>query len=582
MASGYGPGRQTGRGGLPGAVTLHGPMTQPRQILVAVAWPYASGPRHLGHLAGAYLPADIFARYHRIAGNRVLMVSGSDSHGTPITVRADQEGVGPQVIVDRYHNQFLRDWERLAISWDLYTSTGTPNHYQVTQDMFSRLVENGYIAPKRSEQLYDPEAARFLPDRYVEGTCPHCGYGEARGDQCDNCGRQLDPVDLIAPRSRITGATPELRTTEHYYLLLSKFQDRLLEWLRSRKGWRRHALNMAIGFTEEGLQDRAITRDLDWGVPIPAPYDTIGEGKRIYVWFDAVIGYLSASKEWAQIQGDPDAWKAWWTDPEAESYYFVGKDNVVFHAVIWPCQLMGYGGLNLPTDVPANQYVTFRGDKASASRGVGRSIGWYADRLQPDALRFALASILPEQNDTDLDDDEIIRRVNEELVATWGNLVNRVLTIVTRNFDGRVPYPGAMAADDHALLAAVDAKLVDGAAHLEAVELRAGLRDAMEAAGLVNAYLTATEPWKLVKADRGRAATVLWTAVSAIAGVRVGLAPYLPHSTETLGKMLGLGPVDAWARPDVTGGAELGDIAPLFVKLEPEVLADDGEPSDDS
>ncbi len=406
-----------------------------RHILVAVAWPYASGPRHLGHLAGAYLPADIFARYHRIMGNRVLMVSGSDVHGTPITVRADNEGVEPQVIVDRYHAEFLDNWERLGISWDLYTSTGTPNHHAVTQDVFLRLLEHGYLAKETSAQFFDPEAERFLPDRYVEGTCPHCGYSEARGDQCENCGRTLDATDLIDPRSRLSGATPILRDTEHYFLLLSKLEQPIREWLESRQGWRRHVKNWALGMVNEGLPDRAITRDIEWGVEVPV--DDLGPGKRIYVWFDAVIGYLSAAKEWALPSGDPEAWKLWWEDPEAESYYFVGKDNIPFHTVIWPGMLMGYGGLNLPTDVPANQYVTFGSEKASASRGVGRSMGWYTERLEPDAIRYAMASVLPEQNDTDLSDEEIIRRVNDELVATWGNLVNRVLSLTAANFDGQ-------------------------------------------------------------------------------------------------------------------------------------------------
>jgi methionyl-tRNA synthetase len=544
-----------------------------RHIFVGVGWPYASGSRHLGHLAGAYLPADIFARYHRLAGHRVLMVSGSDVHGTPITVRADQEGVAPQEIVDRYHAEFVADWKKVGIGWELYTSTGTANHHAVTQDLFRRLAENGYIATKTSDQLFDRQAGRFLPDRYVEGTCPHCGYGSARGDQCDNCGRQLDPTDLIEPRSKLTGAVPELRQTEHYYLLLSKFEEPLLEWLRSRRGWRKHVLNMAIGFTEEGLRDRAITRDLDWGVPIPPPYDTIGDGKRIYVWFDAVIGYLSAAKEWAQIQGDPDAWKAWWEDPAAETYYFVGKDNIVFHAVIWPCQLMGYGGLNLPTEVAANQFVTFRGDKASASRGVGRPIGWYADRLEPDSLRYALTSVLPEQNDTDLSDEQIIERVNSELVATWGNLVNRVLSMTARSFEGRLPTPGSPTDPDLALLAAVDAAIAATAEHIERVELKAGLRAGMDAAQEVNAYLNAEEPWKTIKTDRDRAATVLWTAVQSIAGLRVALAPYLPFTTPRLGTMLGVGEaIDGWRRTEVPAGATFGEIAPLFSKLEPDAL----------
>lgn len=548
-------------------------MSEQRHILVAVAWPYASGSRHLGHLAGAYLPADIFARYHRLAGHAVLMVSGSDVHGTPITVRADQEGVTPQEIVDRYHAEFVDNWEKVGIQWELYTSTGTANHHAVTQDMFRTLASHGYIATKPSEQFYDPEAKRFLPDRYVEGRCPHCAYEEARGDQCDNCGRQLDPADLITPRSRITGAKPEMRQTEHYYLLLSEFQDRLLEWLRGREGWRKHVLNMAVGFAEEGLQDRAITRDLEWGVAIPEEYDTIGEGKRIYVWFDAVIGYLSAAKEWAERNGTPDAWKRWWTNPDAESYYFIGKDNIVFHAVIWPCQLMGYGDLNLPTDIPANQYVTFKGDKASASRGVGRSIGWYADRLQPDALRYALTSVLPEQNDTDLSDEQMVERINSELVATWGNLVNRVLSMTARSFEGSVPRGSEPTEEDQALVASIDRALEEEAALLEKVELRAGLRRAMEAAQEVNVYLNATEPWKVLKHDPDRAATVLATAIQAIAGLRVAFAPYLPFSSARLGEMLGVGAaIEGWSRNPVPAGTRLGDIAPLFVKLEPDVL----------
>jgi methionyl-tRNA synthetase len=542
-----------------------------RRILVAVAWPYASGPRHLGHLAGAYLPADIFARYHRLAGNDVLMVSGSDVHGTPITVRADNEGVEPQVIVDRYHAEFLEDWTKLGISWDLFTSTGTPNHHAVTQEMFLRLLTNGYLAKQISSQYYDPESERFLPDRYVEGTCPHCGYREARGDQCENCGRTLDATDLIEPRSRLSGATPVLRETEHFFLLLSKLEIPIREWLESRQGWRRHVKNWALGMVNEGLPDRAITRDIEWGVEVPV--DDLGPGKRIYVWFDAVIGYLSAAKEWAQIHGDPEAWRRWWEDPAAESYYFIGKDNIPFHTVIWPGMLLGYGGLNLPTDVPANQYVTFGSEKASASRGVGGSIGWYTERLQPDALRYAIASVLPEQNDTDLSDDEIIRRINDELVATWGNLVNRVLSLTAANFDGKVPHPGELTAEDRALLANVDQALTAVAEHIEAVELRAGLRAAMEAATEVNVYLNAQAPWKLVKDDPKRAETILWTAIQAISGIRVALSPYLPFTTPKVGQLLGLsGEVDSWHRPPVEAGTALGTVEPLFMKLESDAL----------
>jgi methionyl-tRNA synthetase len=503
------------------------------------------------------------------------MVSGSDVHGTPITVRADQEGVEPQVIVDRYHREFLDNWRDLGISWDLFTTTGTDNHRDVVWDMFRTLHAHGYIEPRPTQQFYDPEADRFLPDRYVEGTCPHCGYTEARGDQCDNCGRQLDPEDLGDPKSRLTGASPVMRETEHYFFKLSAFQDELLAWLETRRGWRKHVLNMAIGFTKEGLIDRAITRDLTWGIPLPPEFAGIGADKRIYVWFEAVIGYLSASKEWAQRQGTPNAWQEWWTDPEAETYYFVGKDNIVFHAVIWPCQLMGYGGLNLPTDVPANQYVTFKGEKGSASRGIGRSIGWYTERLEPDALRYALAAILPEQNDTDLSDEEIIRRVNEELVATWGNLVNRVLNLTSKHFSGTVPRPGELTADDRARLAAVDDGLAAEAGHIERVELRAGLRAAMEAAQAANVYLNAQEPWKLMKTDPERGATILWTAMAAIAGLEVMFLPYLPFTSARLHGMLGL-PGEAgdegWRRDEPEPGSSLGEIGPLFTKLDDDVL----------
>jgi methionyl-tRNA synthetase len=544
-----------------------------RRILVAVGWPYASGPRHLGHLAGAYLPADIFARYHRIAGNDVLMVSGSDVHGTPITVRADEEGVEPQAIVDRYHAEFLDNWERLRISWDLYTSTGTENHAAVTQDMFLRLLENKLLEKRTTSQFYDEEAGRFLPDRYVEGTCPHCDYKEARGDQCDNCGRTLDPTDLIDPVSKLSGTSPVLRETEHFFLLLSKLTEPLKEWLESRTGWRKHVKNWALGMIEEGLPDRAITRDINWGVEVPV--DDLGPGKRIYVWFDAVIGYLSASKEWAKMRGTPDEWERWWTDPSAESYYIVGKDNIPFHTVIWPAMLMGYEGLNLPTNVPANHYVTFGTEKASSSRGVGRSIGWYLDRLETDAVRYAVASVLPEQNDTDLSDGEIIRRVNEELVATWGNLVNRVLTIAGRNFAGKVPDRGNIETVDRQLIETTDAALAETGELLNAVELRAALRVAMHAATEVNAYLNAEEPWRVLDDNVERAGSILWSAIQAISGIRVALAPFIPDATETLGATLGLPPTPTnWARPEVSGGTELGEISPLFTKLEREVLDD--------
>lgn len=538
-------------------------------VLVAVAWPYASGSRHLGHLAGAYLPADIFARYHRLAGSDVLMVSGSDTHGTPITVRADAEGVTPAEIVERYHAEFLDCWDLLGISWDLYTSTATENHAEVTQDVFMTLLDKGHIDKRLSEQYYDEADQRFLPDRYIGGTCPFCDYGQARGDQCENCGHTLDPVDLIDPRSKITGATPVLRETEHFYFRLSDFTDALSEWLDSREGWRPHVLNFVKGWIKDGLQDRAITRDLDWGVKVPV--DDLGPGKRIYVWFDAVIGYLSASKEWATSTGDPDAWKRWWTDPEAESYYFVGKDNIPFHAIIWPAQLLGYGGLNLPTDVPANQYVTFKGGKASASRGVGLTILEGLALFEPDALRFALAASLPEQSDTDISVGEIGRRINEELVATWGNLVNRVLSMVHKNL-GEVPASHDRMPEDDELLATVDRLLAETGGAIERVELRKGLRHALEAAQATNTYLNDTEPWRLQKTDPERAAVVLGTALDAINGARVAFSPYLPFTSERLDEVFG--PRTGWERPVLAPGTPIVKPIPLFTKLDLDTLED--------
>ncbi len=543
-----------------------------RHILVAVAWPYANGLSHLGHIAGCYLPSDIFARYHRIAGNRVLMVSGTDAHGTPITVLADQEGVTPAEIVERFNPRFHEQWDRLGIGFDLFTTTMTDNHREVVGEVFRGLADHGYLEARTTDQFYDPEAERFLPDRYVEGTCPHCGASDARGDQCDACGKTLDPIDLIEPRSKLTGATPEPRATEHLFILLSKLQGEVQRYLASREGWRNHVINWAQGFVREGLHDRAVTRDMAWGIPLPddAELDAPND-KRIYVWFEAVIGYLSASKEWAELQGDPEAWRAWWEDPDAESYYFIGKDNIPFHAVYWPAQLMGRPELNLPTNVPANQYVTFKGAKASKSLGVGRAVLDYLEVFGADELRYALATNLPEYNDVDLTDEELVRRVNDELVATWGNLVNRVLAMTGKNFDGVVPEPGPLDAEDEALLAAVDERLATEADLLEQVELRRALKEAMAGAQAANIYLNAREPWKTAKTDRERTATTLWTALQAIAGLNVGLAPFLPFASAKLdGWLGGNGDMVAggWSRPEIPAGTTLGTPSPLFTKVE--------------
>ncbi len=498
------------------------------------------------------------------------MVSGSDVHGTPITVRAEAEGVAPQEIVDRYHSEFVRHWDELGFDWDLFTTTGTGNHHAVTQDVFSRLYERGYIDKRSSEQFFDPEAERFLPDRYVEGICPHCGYDGARGDQCDNCGRTLDPTDLVKPRSSLTGTTPERRSTEHFYLRLSDFADELRDWLGSREGWRKHVLNFSLGWIEEGLHDRAITRDLEWGVEIPI--EGLGEGKRIYVWFDAVIGYLSASKEWAALQGTPDVWQDWWQDDAADHFYFIGKDNIPFHTIVWPAILLGYGDLHLPTDVPANQFVTFKGGKASASRGIGLTIGAALERYEPDALRYALAANLPETSDVDITEAELVRRINEELVATWGNLVNRVVSMTHRYFDGVVSPPGDLEPADRDVLQSVDDALAEAAEHLDGVRLRAALAALLGGAQATNQYLSELEPWKTAKTDTERTGTTLYTALQAVAGLAAGFAPFLPATSRRVLDTLGLedgARQPAWERRDVPEGTALGPAVPLFAKAEP-------------
>ena len=536
-----------------------------KNILVSVAWPYASGSRHLGHIGGAYLPADIFARYHRVIGNKVLMVSGSDVHGTPITVRADAEGVEPIDIVNKYHNEFLGYWEKLNISWDNYTTTMTDTHIEVVHDMFLQLLENGLIDKQTSLQAYDKSEDKFLPDRYVEGTCPHCSYSEARGDQCDNCSKTLDPEELINPVSKISGNTAEFKETEHFFLKLSSLEVNLADWLETREGWRPHVINWAKSFVKEGLLDRAITRDLDWGIKIPV--DDLGDGKKIYVWFEAVIGYLSASKEWAKLNGDEDAWKDWWTNEDAESYYFIGKDNVPFHAVIWPSILLGYEGLNLPTNVPANQYILVKGEKASASRGVGKSLDEYLNEWNPDSLRYTLASVLPEQSDSEISEDEMIRRNNEELVAAWGNLVQRVFKQIQNNFE-KLNNIGPEEELDIKLLESVTNSYEQIGNQIEKVELKSALQESMKVVSTVNVYLNETEPWKVIKEDADRAYRILHTSLIAIDSCANLLYPFMPTTSNKVKNAIPRETNNDWGVNKIKTGAELKEIGLLFKKFD--------------
>ena len=543
-------------------------------ILVSVAWPYANGSIHIGQVAGALLPADIFARYHRMRGNEVLMVSGSDAHGTPVTLTAEARGTAPQQVYEEYQTEFLDNWSRLGISFDLFTSTHTDNHAEVTQDIFLRLLDRGDIYKDSMHQPYCESDGRFLADRYVEGTCPHCGDEGARGDQCDACGRTLDPQDLIDMRCKLCNGSPLIRETEHFFLRLSGFEERLLEWVRLQEHWRPNVLNFTTAFLKGGLRDRAITRDIDWGVPVPLEGY---EGKRIYVWFEAVIGYLSASKEWAQRSGRPDAWREFW-EGESRSYYFMGKDNIPFHTVIWPAMLIGYEGLNLPYDVPANEFLNLEGLKLSTSRNWAVWLPEYLNRYEPDPLRYVIAAGMPETGDSDFSWGEFVRRNNDELVATYGNLVQRVLSLVARNLDGKAPSPGELDRADEELLAHCRRSLEETGANIEACRFRAALQAAMGLAQAANRYLEQKAPWRAVRENPEAAATTLWTALATINCLKTALCPFLPFSSERLHGMLGFGGAaqsDGWTwRPDgIEPGRALGRPEHLFEKLD-EALAE--------
>jgi methionyl-tRNA synthetase len=551
------------------------------RIFIGVAWPYANGPLHLGHIAGCYLAADIFARYHRMHGNDVLMVSGSDSHGTPITIRAEQEGLTPQEVLERYHAQFLETWQRLGISFDLFTTTHTENHQRVVHDIFNKLREQGYIYPGTMLLAYCPGCQRFLPDRYVEGVCPHCGYQRARGDQCDGCGRTLDPQDLLSPRCILSGGTPEFRESEHLFLKLSAFQEPLLQWVSQQKHWRPNVLNFTRRYLEDGLKDRAITRDLTWGVPVPVDGY---QDKRIYVWFEAVIGYLSAAMEWAQRQGTPDRWKDFWKDPATRSYYFIGKDNIPFHTIIWPAMILGYGGLNLPYDVPANEFLSLEGRKFSTSQNWAVWVPDYLARFDPDPLRYLMSINMPESGDTDFSWAEFVRRNNDELVATYGNLVNRVLSFTYRNFGGAIPTPNALGAADQGMLDKARASLAEVDRLLYQCHFKAAMTQAFALAQEANRYLDSRAPWKNLKTNRADAATSLWTAIAAINCLKVALAPFLPFTSQRVHQFLGCGgsvESEQWDFDRILAGVKPGQALqrpePLYTKLEPQVAEEESQ-----
>ena len=593
----------------------------PENILIAIAWPYSNAEIHVGNLTGSHLPGDIVARYHRLRGNSVLMVSGTDSHGTPVVIAADQEGKSVEEVYKKYHDGFLALFQQAGISYDLFTTTHSDNHFSVSQSMFLALQQNGFLFKQFSKQWYSPTAGKFLPDRYVEGTCYICGFERARSDQCDNCGNVLEPEKLINPRAKTGDGALELRDTEHYYLDLSKLEPEVKDFLRERAD---HLRDTVLGeslrkIEAEGLKPRPITRDLDWGIPVPT--DEPGwEGKRLYVWFEAVIGYLSASIEWAQVSGRQDAWREWWANPAARHFYFIGKDNIFFHTSLWPGELMGVGEqfgeifaedpirLTLPYDVPANQFMNLEGQKISGSRNWAVWGRDFLSRYDPDALRYYLTINMPENKDSDWDWKEFVARNNNELVATWGNLANRVLSFCYRTWEGRVPAVDVadLRSADRDLLAYIEGSFESVGGQLEGVRLRAALQEALRLAALVNQYLDQTAPWSTLKQNPGEAALSVYTALKAIDSLKVLFAPFLPFTSERLNEMFGytsplfgeqytqevedsLGshrvlryrpvasetaglPANRWKPSALQPGARLNQPAVLFKKLEDSVV----------
>ena len=546
-------------------------------ILSSVAWPYANGPRHIGHVAGFGVPSDVFSRYMRMAGHDVLMVSGTDEHGTPILVAADEEGVSARELADRNNRAIVEDLVALGLSYDLFTRTTAGNHYRVVQDMFRTVRDNGYMVQEITRSAISPSTGRTLPDRYIEGICPICGTPGARGDQCDTCGNQLDPTDLVNPRSRINGEIPEFVESTHWFLDLPALATALGAWLDEREAsgtWRPNVIRFSQNILGE-IRPRAMTRDIDWGIPVPGWEDQ--PTKRLYVWFDAVIGYLSASIEWARRTGDPQAWRAWWNDPDALSYYFMGKDNIVFHSQIWPAELLGYNGqgdrggapgdlgaLNLPTEVVSSEFLTMEGKKFSSSHGIVIYVRDFLTRYQADALRYFICAAGPETADADFTWAEFVRRTNGELVAGWGNLVNRTATMIHKRF-GEIPRPAELHDVDRALLDAVEAGFVDVGGLIARHRQKAALAEVMRLVGEANKYIADTEPFKL-KGEEGdparrRLSTILHTLAQVVVDLNLMLSPFLPHAANDVDRVM--------------GGA--GDVAPMpeireVDELDPEVL----------
>ncbi len=550
-----------------------------KRILVTSALPYANGPIHLGHLAGAYLPADIFVRYHRLKGDDVIYICGSDEHGVPIMLRARSEGVSPQDIVDRYHELNKKSFEAFGMSFDYYGRTSSPVHHKTSQDFFRVLADKNVFVLKTEKQLYDPEAKMFLADRFIVGTCPYCGYENAYGDQCEKCGRSLSPSELLNPRSAVTNAKPILKETTHWYLPLAKFQKQLEEWIDTHKNWKPNVLGQVRSWFNDGLADRAVTRDLPWGVPVPEDvakkYGVDANGKVLYVWFDAPIGYISATKEWAEKQGDPDLWKTYWQNNETRLVHFIGKDNIVFHCLIFPAMLMAHGDFVLPDDVPANEFLNLEGNKLSTSRNYAVWLDDYLQRFEPDPLRFVLASILPETKDSDFSWKDFQARHNNELADIYGNFINRTMTFAHKYFGGKIPELGTLSDLDKELIE----RLKKAPGHLgkliDKYQMRAYVRELMDLARFANKYFNDKEPWKTRKSDLQSCATTINLCLQTVATLSVLSEPVLPFTSREIWEMLNIKGTPVWDEfPEkrLPSGHPLGKAKILFKKIEDDVI----------
>lgn len=548
-----------------------------KRTLITSALPYANGPVHIGHFAGVYLPADIYARYLRLCGRDVLFVGGSDEHGVPITLRAKKEGVTPQDIVDRYHALIKDTFERFGVSFDIYSRTSSEVHHRMASDFFRTLYDKGVFLEKESDQYYDEEAGQFLADRYITGTCPHCGNEHAYGDQCERCGTSLSPTELINPRSAISGSAPVMRRTKHWYLPLDQYEPFLRQWiLEEHKEWKPNVYGQCKSWLDMGLQPRAVSRDLDWGIPVPVEG---AEGKVLYVWFDAPIGYISNTKELCDAQPERyGSWETWWKDPETRMLHFIGKDNIVFHCIVFPTMLRAEGSFILPDNVPANEFLNLEGDKISTSQNRAVWLNEYLDELpgKQDVLRYVLTANAPETKDNDFTWKDFQARNNNELVAIFGNFVNRALVLTGKYFDGVVPECGEMDDYDRATLAEFESVKAELVRLLDTFHFRDAQREAMNLARIGNKYLADTEPWKRFATDPARVQTILHVALQITANLSIAFDPFLPFTTEKLRHMLAIDAPFAWDRLGdfrlLTTGHKLGKAELLFEKIDDEVI----------